>query len=258
VGHDENRMPSKDPRYTHRDKFSSYMAVVAELLGDAQPGQTLMDMPAGAGHFGDAMAQRGWTVTHVDFNDDRDDFVAADMNKRLPFDDNTFDAVTCMEGIEHVLDPFHLVGELVRITRPGGRVILSTPNIAHYYSRIQFLLTGSYFNFNPFAIRKVAPDQMLDRGHISPTGFPRLRYLADYHGAQVTAVRTDRYKKKLFWPLMALTQAIGYPWRRRLARAGRAEFGADVQRVFAEQFYSTALLLGRTMIVEMRKREAGA
>jgi ubiquinone/menaquinone biosynthesis C-methylase UbiE len=45
--------------------------------------------------------------------------VFADLNERLPFEDATFDTVICLEGIEHVLDPQALIGELVRLLRPG-------------------------------------------------------------------------------------------------------------------------------------------
>lgn len=47
---------------------------------------------------------------------------------RLPYDDATFDLVTCLEVIEHVDDPLALVAELARVTRPGGALILTCPN----------------------------------------------------------------------------------------------------------------------------------
>jgi SAM-dependent methyltransferase len=47
----------------------------------------------------------------------------------LPFDDRTFDAILCFETVEHFSQPERLIEELGRITRPGGTMILTTPNV---------------------------------------------------------------------------------------------------------------------------------
>ena len=46
----------------------------------------------------------------------------------LPFDDNVFDAVTCLEALEFTPRPVEVLGELVRVLRPGG-VLLVTNRI---------------------------------------------------------------------------------------------------------------------------------
>jgi SAM-dependent methyltransferase len=48
--------------------------------------------------------------------------------RRLPFDDDTFDAVACLEALEFTPDPWAVVTELVRVLRPGG-VLLVTNRI---------------------------------------------------------------------------------------------------------------------------------
>ena len=47
---------------------------------------------------------------------------------RLPFADGAFDVTCSFETIEHVTDPGRAVAELVRVTRPGGRLIITSPN----------------------------------------------------------------------------------------------------------------------------------
>jgi SAM-dependent methyltransferase len=46
----------------------------------------------------------------------------------LPFDDESFDLVTCQTVLIHVSDPLAVVREMTRVTRPGGLVVASEPN----------------------------------------------------------------------------------------------------------------------------------
>ena len=48
--------------------------------------------------------------------------------ERLPYDDNGFDLVLSHEVIEHVSDDRAAVAEMVRVTRPGGRIVIFCPN----------------------------------------------------------------------------------------------------------------------------------
>lgn len=48
--------------------------------------------------------------------------------ERLPFDDGTFDATYATEVIEHCSYPERWLREVLRVTKPGGRVLLTTPN----------------------------------------------------------------------------------------------------------------------------------
>ncbi len=44
---------------------------------------------------------------------------------RLPFDDNTFDVVTCLEALEFMPDPMQVIDECIRVLEPGGLLLLS-------------------------------------------------------------------------------------------------------------------------------------
>jgi len=66
--------------------------------------------------------------------------IQADISEGIPFENNSFDFVNCAEVIEHVYDPDLLCDEIFRVIRPGGLLVLSTPNLHAWYNRIIFLM----------------------------------------------------------------------------------------------------------------------
>ena len=65
-----------------------------------------------------------------------------DLNRdELPWPENTFDCVVCCEVIEHIVDTDRLLSELKRVLKPGGVLVLSTPNLASALNRV-FVLLG--------------------------------------------------------------------------------------------------------------------
>lgn len=78
-------------------------------------------------------------------------FSVADVNEGIPFSDNMFDAVTCVATLEHLFDPYFVIGEIERVLKEGGLLVLEVPNIAYLKYRIQLLfgrlpVTSSPYN----------------------------------------------------------------------------------------------------------------
>ena len=100
---------------------------------DAQPGERLLDIAAGTGTSSEPFADQGVHVVPADFslgmlavgNRRRPDlgFTAADA-MRLPFADASFDAVTMSFGLRNVADTQAALREFLRVTRPGGRLVV--------------------------------------------------------------------------------------------------------------------------------------
>lgn len=64
----------------------------------------------------------------------------ASADQRLPFKNNSFDAVTATEVIEHFYDTNSFVEEVYRVLKPGGQFVLTTPNLASLGARLSLLL----------------------------------------------------------------------------------------------------------------------
>ncbi|MFD4632019.1 class I SAM-dependent methyltransferase [Streptomyces sp. NPDC058284] len=72
----------------------------------------------------------------------------------LPFADGAADAVLFSEVIEHLVDPDSALDELRRVLRPGGHLMLSTPNLAAWYNR-GLLLAGVQPVFSEVSLRAI-------------------------------------------------------------------------------------------------------
>ncbi|KJL37471.1 Ubiquinone/menaquinone biosynthesis C-methyltransferase UbiE [Microbacterium terrae] len=101
-----------------------------------RPGQRILDLAAGTGASSVALTQRGATVVAADFSPGMIaegrrrhsgirnlSFVQADATD-LPFDDAEFDTVTMSFGLRNVNDPKKALRELLRVTKPGGRLVV--------------------------------------------------------------------------------------------------------------------------------------
>lgn len=110
----------------------------------AVPGERVLDLAAGTGTSSEPFAADGALVVPSDFSlgmlavgkERRPDlpFVAGDAT-RLPFADGAFDAVTISFGLRNVVDTDAALREMLRVVRPGGRVVIcefSTPTWAPF------------------------------------------------------------------------------------------------------------------------------
>jgi 2-polyprenyl-3-methyl-5-hydroxy-6-metoxy-1,4-benzoquinol methylase len=74
-------------------------------------------------------------------------WIEGDLNDPLPRPAGTFDLVVAAEVIEHLENPRAVCRELFRLLRPGGQVLLSTPNNESWRSLIALVVRGHFVHF---------------------------------------------------------------------------------------------------------------
>lgn len=107
------------------------------MLGNETPGR-LLDVGCGGGRFLRRMQKRGWQVAGTDF----DEQAAARVSRRYGIETHvgdlphcglpagSFDAITLSQVIEHLYAPLATLRECLRLLRPGGLLVMTTPNAA--------------------------------------------------------------------------------------------------------------------------------
>jgi len=77
--------------------------------------------------------------------------VRVDIEKPLPFDDDSFDYVVCSEVLEHIFDPQAALKEMARVA--SRSVVVTVPNVGFILDRLRLLIKGRFPITDPGHIR---------------------------------------------------------------------------------------------------------
>jgi 2-polyprenyl-3-methyl-5-hydroxy-6-metoxy-1,4-benzoquinol methylase len=168
--------------YAYDNRRRRTLALITEVL---EPGARILDMAAAQGNFSLALAEMGYAVTWNDLRYELADYVRQKHERGdlsfapgnafeldFPF---LFDAVVITEIIEHVAHPDEFLTKAAKLVRPGGYIILTTPNGAYFrnqlpkfsecadpaiYEAVQFKPNsdGHIFLLHPEEIRQISKD----------------------------------------------------------------------------------------------------
>src|ERR1700723_4547627 len=133
-----------DANPNHEDASSPWYELVSEYI-DGIVGLHILEVACGRGGFVRELARGGARVTGCDFSSaalraTSAKLAASDSQssasliqgdaQNLPFADSSFDLVISCETIEHLPDVESAIRGMHRVTRPGGKLFLTTPNYA--------------------------------------------------------------------------------------------------------------------------------
>lgn len=183
--------------------IAPYWRAQTRLAVRPRPGERLLDIAAGTGTMSKQFADAGATVTALDFSqgmidegirrhgtNPRIEFVRGDAME-LPFEDNSFDAVSISFGLRNVQQPKVALDEMLRVLAPGGRVVVCE------FSRVTNAPVRAFYGaymkgVMPTVVKLVSsdaeaysylgdsietwPDQPVLAGWLRQSGFERVKY----------------------------------------------------------------------------------
>ena len=121
-------------------------ARLLELVGS---GKRVLDVGCSSGYLARPLVDRGCVVVGIERDAAAaemaravcEDVLVADVETmELPFEDGSFDVVLCGDLVEHLREPEAFLARVRRVLAPGGRVVLSTPNVANWAMRLSLLV----------------------------------------------------------------------------------------------------------------------
>jgi len=185
---------------------SSHEVILGMLAG--LPAGRVLDLGCSGGLLAARARAAGHEVTGVDYaeipgvRERTDHFIQASLEDGIPAGaGDGFDVVIAADVIEHLSQPGQLLREARRVLRPGGQVLVSVPNFAHWYPRLR--VAAGLFGYDRRGI--------LDETHLRFFTRATLRRLVRASGFDILAEHATGL------PLGTLSGADGS--RLRLARA---------------------------------------
>jgi SAM-dependent methyltransferase len=137
-----------------------------------------------------------------------------DMEARLPIGDASVDYLLCVEGIEHVMDRHKVLSEFRRVLKPGGTLVLTTPNLLSYRARLAYMLAGqrafsSYIDEYTSVWGRSDDGQRTYHGHAFLVNYFQVRYSLYHTGFRIKALHASNASPSSLaltpsWPLVAL------------------------------------------------------
>lgn len=134
-----------DPSWSYTPTYLKKMRYVHCFLAALAKDEPILDAGCGEGVLVEELLAQGYRIEGIDLNY-ASPYVKQGNILDMPFyEDGRFGVVLLLDVFEHLAfaDQLRALKEIKRVLRPGGTLLVSIPNLAHWNSRFQFALRGN-------------------------------------------------------------------------------------------------------------------
>jgi len=184
-----------------------------EILGrlERSGARKVLDAPCGHGRFTHLLKSLGYDVSAADilpeiFEVEGVQCQKCDLNRSLPYPDESFDAVASCSGIHRVFAVGRALSEYARVVKRGGLLLVTFPNFTKLSRRLRFLFTG----VNSWAVLRLSSEVDNPEAHFRQAGgLPQVMSVMRKLGLEIVRVSGARKKARHifylpFWPIARL------------------------------------------------------
>lgn len=174
-----------NPYKFHRRHYSTHQVMVRILKQIISPTSAVLDLGCNTGYLGEQVGEGLWTGVERDPN-------TRPVLEKIPvynrvitgdlehfnfsqFAKESFDVVLMADILEHLINPEHVLREILSVIKPGGKVVISLPNVANWQIRLSLMF--GFFTYKDVGI--------LDRTHVHLYEKHSARRLVESNGLRI-------------------------------------------------------------------------
>jgi SAM-dependent methyltransferase len=203
----------KPTLYTTNSLFEKTKAIIRDL-NKKHTFRKVLDVPCGAGALSQFLSEELHLDTYASDIDEKKweyekiHFQQADLGRKLPYDNESFDLVVCLEGIKHVTDLFTAISEMSRVLKTKGYFVLTIPNDLSMEVKLRYFFDSFVdVDWKHPLVKGSSEDKSFLYVH-SLTQLPYLYYFFDKNSLHLESSHTSRLRTKsvllaiLFYPII--------------------------------------------------------